>query len=92
MTYNSAGQPLTVTNAKNETTTYTYETGTDNLLTVTGPVTGATTTYTYDAYGRVESVEDARRLRRGHRLRPPQSRHAADLSRRHDRDQHVQPA
>jgi RHS repeat-associated protein len=59
LTYNSAGQPLTVTNAKNETTTYTYETGTNNLLTVTGPVSGATTTYTYDAYGRVESVEDA---------------------------------
>ena len=59
ITYNSAGQPLTVTNAKSETTTYTYETGTNNLLTVTGPVTGATTTYTYDAYGRVESVEDA---------------------------------
>ena len=59
LTYNSAGQPLTVTNAKNETTTYTYETGTNNLLTVTGPVTGATTTYTYDAYERVESVEDA---------------------------------
>jgi RHS repeat-associated protein len=59
ITYNTAGQPLTVTNAKNETTTYTYETGTNNLLTVTGPVTGATTTNTYDAYGRLESVEDA---------------------------------
>ena len=56
MTYNAAGQPLTVTNAKNETTTYTYESGTDYLLTVTGPVSGATTTYTYDAYGRVEST------------------------------------
>jgi len=40
-------------------TTFTYETTTQNLLTVTGPVSGATTTYTYDAYGRVESVEDA---------------------------------
>ena len=59
ITYNSAGQPLTVTNAKSETTTYTYETGTNNLLTVTGPVSGARTTYTYDAYNRVESVEDA---------------------------------
>jgi RHS repeat-associated protein len=59
LTYNSAGQPLTVTNAKSETTTYAYETGTNNLLTVTGPVTGATTTNTYDAYGRLESVEDA---------------------------------
>ena len=58
-TYNSAGQLLTATNAKNETTTYTYETGTNNLLTVTRPVTGATTTYTHDAYNRVESVEDA---------------------------------
>ena len=59
MTYNAAGQPLTVTNAKNETTTYTYESGTGKLLTVTGPVSGATTSYTYDAYGRVESVEDS---------------------------------
>jgi RHS repeat-associated protein len=58
-TYNSAGQPLTVTNAKNETTTFTYETVTNNLLTVTGPVSGAVTTYTYDAYSRVESVEEA---------------------------------
>ena len=33
MTYNAAGQPLTVTNAKNETTTYTYESGTGKLLT-----------------------------------------------------------
>lgn len=45
--------------AKNETMTYTYQTVTNNLLTVTGPVTGATTTYTYDAYGRVQSTTDA---------------------------------
>jgi RHS repeat-associated protein len=58
MTYNGARQPLTVTNAKNETTTYAYDSN-GYLETVTGPVSGATTTYTYDAYGRVESVEDA---------------------------------
>ena len=33
--------------------------GTQNLLTVTGPVSGATTTFTYDAYGRVETVTAA---------------------------------
>ncbi len=57
ITYNAAGQPLTITNAKNETTTFTYDATTRNLLTVTGPVSGATTTFTYDGYGRVESVE-----------------------------------
>lgn len=56
ITYNSFGQPLMITNAKNETTTFAYETGTQNLLTVTGPVSGATTTFTYD---RVETVESA---------------------------------
>lgn len=57
LTYTSAGQPLTVTNAMNETTTFAYETTTQNLLTVTGPVAGATTTFTYDALGRVGRVE-----------------------------------
>ena len=70
-----------MTNAKNETTTYTYEMGTNNLLTVTGPVTGATTTNTYDAYGRVESVEDADGYVVITRLRSSQSRDAAYLSR-----------
>lgn len=58
MTYNAAGQPLTVTNALSQTTTFTYDSVTANLLTVTGPVSGATTTYTYDGYGRVATVTD----------------------------------
>jgi len=57
--YSAFGQPLTITNAKNETTTITYEGNTQNLLTVTGPVSGATKTFTYDAYNRVESVESS---------------------------------
>ena len=59
MTYNAAGQPLTVTNALNQTTTYAYQATTGHLLSVTGPVAGATTTYTYDGYGRVATVTDA---------------------------------
>jgi RHS repeat-associated protein len=57
-TYNAAGQVLTVTNAKNEATTYTYEPVTGRLLTVTGPVTGSTTTYSYDGLGRVRTVTE----------------------------------
>ncbi|HXF45446.1 MAG TPA: RHS repeat domain-containing protein, partial [Burkholderiaceae bacterium] len=49
---------LTATNAKNETTTYTYDAVTGQLLTVTGPVTGATTTYAYDGYGRVRTITE----------------------------------
>jgi RHS repeat-associated protein len=33
--------------------------GSGRLLTVTGPVAGATTTYTYDAYGRLRTVTDS---------------------------------
>ena len=55
VTYNGAGQLLTVTNPKEETTTYGYDT--DGYLTsITGPATGATTTLTYDDYGRVRTV------------------------------------
>jgi RHS repeat-associated protein len=57
LTYNSVGQPETVTNAKSQATTFVYETGTRNLLTITGPVSGATTTYSYDAYARTDGVE-----------------------------------
>ena len=57
--YNSAGQIQAITNAKNETTTYTYSTPDGNLTSVTGPVSGATTTYTYDSYGRPRTVTDA---------------------------------
>jgi RHS repeat-associated protein len=49
---------LTSTNAKNETTTYTYDAN-GYLTTILGPVTGATTTFTYDGYGRVRTVTDA---------------------------------
>jgi RHS repeat-associated protein len=58
VTYNAAGQVLTVTNPLDETTTYGYNTA-GFLTSVTGPVSGATTTYTYDAYGRVATVTDA---------------------------------
>jgi RHS repeat-associated protein len=57
-TYNSAGQLLTETNPLSETTTYAYDT--DGYLTsVTGAVTGSTRTFTYDDYGRVESVTNS---------------------------------
>jgi YD repeat-containing protein len=49
---------LTVTNAKNETTTHIYNTD-GYLTTITGPVTGATTTCTYDDYSRVRTVTDS---------------------------------
>lgn len=55
LTYNSVGQPLTVTNAKSETTTLTYD-ASRYLQTVTGPVAGTTVTLTWDAFGRVRTV------------------------------------
>jgi RHS repeat-associated protein len=55
VTYNSAGQLLTITNAKLETTTYAYDTN-GYPTTVTGPVTGAVITYGFDAYGRLRTV------------------------------------
>ncbi len=59
LSYNTAGQVTSLTNAKNETTTSAYEIGTNRLVSVTGPVAGATTTYTYDGYGRVRTVTDS---------------------------------
>jgi YD repeat-containing protein len=59
LTYNARGQVLTTTNARDETTTNTYDSETGVLLTTTGPVSGATTTFGYDGYGRLESVTDA---------------------------------
>jgi RHS repeat-associated protein len=56
--YNAQGQPLTVTNAKNEPTTYAYDTS-GYLQSVTGPVSGAVTTYGYDGFGRVRTVIDS---------------------------------
>ena len=48
----------TVTNAKNETTTYTYN-SLNQLTSVTRPVTGATTTFTYDGHGRIRTTTDS---------------------------------
>jgi len=59
MMYNAAGQLVTVTDALDETTTYSYESGTGYLLSITGPVSGATTTYAYDDYGRIQTISDA---------------------------------
>lgn len=58
ITYNARGQALTITNAKNETTTNTYDAVTGVMLTTTGPVTGKTTTFTYDGYGRPQTVTE----------------------------------
>ena len=65
-TYNSYAQLRTITNAKNETTTYAYDRDQNNdgvtdgyLLSVSGPVTGAVTTYSYDAAKRVQTVTDS---------------------------------
>jgi RHS repeat-associated protein len=64
-TYNAQGQVLTVTTppragiTENRTTTYSYDTATGQLQSVTGPATGATTNYTYDGYGRIRTVTDA---------------------------------
>jgi RHS repeat-associated protein len=55
LTYNTVGQTLTVTNAKNETTTLTYD-ASRYLQTVTGPVAGTTVSMTWDAFGRVRTV------------------------------------
>ncbi|MGC4083214.1 MAG: hypothetical protein QM736_14170 [Vicinamibacterales bacterium] len=48
-----------MTKPESETTTYSYSTPEGYLTSVTGPVTGATTTYTYDSYGRPRTVTDA---------------------------------
>ena len=57
LTYNAAGQVLTSTSPRSETTTYAYDT-LGFLTSVTGPTTGATTSYTYDAAGRVATSTD----------------------------------
>jgi RHS repeat-associated protein len=44
-----------VTNAKNETTTLTYDTS-GYLQTITGPLAGSTVTLTWDGFGRVRTV------------------------------------
>lgn len=64
MTYNTQGQLLTravVVGGSTQTTTLAYYTSgsTGYLHTVTGPVSGATTTYAYDSVGRVSTVTDS---------------------------------
>jgi RHS repeat-associated protein len=55
LTYNSAGNPLSVTNSVGQTVSYGYDS--DGRLTrVSGPVSGTTTTYSHDAYGRQRSI------------------------------------
>src|SRR5262249_49711349 len=57
-TYNAQGQTLTVTTppragiTENRTTTYSYDAN-GFLQAIAAPVLGATTSYTYDGYGRV---------------------------------------
>jgi YD repeat-containing protein len=64
-TYNACGQVLTKTNAKNETTTYHYvnkghpiPVNNGFLESIEGPLPGASTTFTYDAIGRVQTKTD----------------------------------
>jgi YD repeat-containing protein len=64
--YNSFGQVLSETNAKNEQTTFTYDRDEDAdgftdgyLLSVTGSQPGTTTTLEYDGYGRLWKSADA---------------------------------
>ncbi len=63
-TYTSTGQVATIENPKAETTTFTYETNTssaayDKVLSITGDVPGGNRSFTYDAYGRVETTTDS---------------------------------
>jgi RHS repeat-associated protein len=54
-TYNPAGQLLTVTNPRNEKTTYTYDVN-GYLEKIVGALPGATTSFTYDGFGRLHSI------------------------------------
>lgn len=63
-TYNGRGQLLSVTTAaragitESRTTSYSYDAN-GYLLGVTGPAPGATTSFTYDGYGRVRTSTDS---------------------------------
>ncbi len=57
-TYNSRGEPLTMTDLMNGVTTNTYDDTTGNLLTSTDPL-NHTTTLTYGALGGVATFQDA---------------------------------
>ena len=52
----SSAYPTSVKDALNETTSYTYNSCTGTIASVTGPNPGQTTSYTYDALQRVVSV------------------------------------
>ncbi|MGH9461178.1 MAG: RHS repeat domain-containing protein, partial [Vicinamibacteria bacterium] len=64
LTYNGQGQLLTITTPpraqiiENRTTTHSYNTN-GYLQSMTGPSTGATTSYTYDSFGRTRTVTDS---------------------------------
>jgi YD repeat-containing protein len=49
---------LTVTDPKNETTTFAYDSN-GYLQGISGPIAGATTTFAYDGFGRVRTVTDS---------------------------------
>ncbi|HJW33211.1 MAG TPA: hypothetical protein VJ505_07585 [Holophagaceae bacterium] len=53
--YNAAGQVLSITNPKNETTSLTYDAN-GYLQSIQGPVAGALTSFTYDSVGRIRTV------------------------------------
>jgi YD repeat-containing protein len=60
----TTGQVLTITNAKSEVTTFSYETNTSSaaygrLLSMTGDVAGGNRTFTYDTYGRMATSTDS---------------------------------
>ena len=56
--YYANGQIHTVTNAKNEVTTYAYDSN-GYLQSITGPVSGAVTLFGYDAFGRLRTTTDS---------------------------------
>jgi len=65
-TYNSYGQVLTMTDAKNKTTTFTYDRDQDSdgltdgyLKDITGPVAGATAHVKFDGFGRPYQFTDS---------------------------------
>jgi RHS repeat-associated protein len=63
-TYTASGQVETITNAKSEVTTFTYETNTASaafgrVLSITGAVPGGNRSFTYDGDGRVRTSTDS---------------------------------
>jgi RHS repeat-associated protein len=56
--YNAFGELTAITNALNQVTTMAYDTN-GYLTNITGALPGATTSFTYDGYGRVHTVTDS---------------------------------